>query len=163
MNPSNWPEITRHLLQKSGTFNKHLSPLVDQHLVILSTDQNLTTWTSVLKCRKCKFYLNGDLANHSCFKKKSARSPCPLCNTNHASGPSEKCEAVLKRALAISCKNSCSKCEKLAVIKNCENHTLKGEINLMVAKCFATLTNAFNQDTNDTIEELIVASKQNIL
>ena len=163
---SNWLEIVRHLVHKSGTFAKHLSPLVDQYLVILSTDQKVFSWTSVLKCRKCKFYLNGDddLTSHACFK--SARGACALCNTRHTgSGPSDKCVSLLTGALALHCKNS-SKCDdKKAVIKNNNNnhHTLKKETLLKVANCFATITNAFNEDANDSIEELIVASKQQIL
>ena len=166
LNSTNWPDIARHVIQNSGTFSKHLSPMIDQHLVILSTEQNgqnLNTWTSVLKCRKCKFYLDGNLENHACFTK-SARSACALCNKRHAGGPSEECGRALTRALAISCRKSCLKCDSKAVNpKNCENHTFKSETLQTIAKCFATLTNAFNEDTNDTIEELIVASKQKIL
>jgi len=178
LNSTNWPEIARHILQNSGTFGKHLSPMIDQHLVILSTEENgqiLNTLIPVLKCRKCKFYLAGNLENHACFaaKNASARSACALCNKRHAGdGPSEECGRALTRALALSCRKSCLKCEiqnskavknKKSQKKNCENHTFKSETLHTVAKCFATLTNAFNEDTNDTIEELIVASKQKIL
>ena len=178
LNGSNWPEIVRHLVQKSGTFAKHLSSLVDQYLVILQTDQKTLSLTSVLKCRKCKFYLNvstiiskvsyllilisylftlqiSKVENHACLK--SARgTTCALCNTKHAGGPSEKCVRALTGALALHCKKSTS--DNKAVIPN-----LKKEIVLKVANCFATITNAFNEDANDSIEELIVASKQQIL
>ena len=40
---------------------------------------------------------------------------------------------------------------------------MKKETLLKVANCFATITNAFNEDANDSIEELIVASKQQII
>merc|ERR1719189_3516458 len=66
-----WSQVAAHVIQDSGSFSKHLSKSLDQCLVIYSTTTNnsnadsskqeqtnsKTSLTSVLRCRKCKFYL----------------------------------------------------------------------------------------------------------
>ena len=65
-----WSQVAAHVIQDSSSFSKHLSKSLDQCLVIYSTTNNSnadsskqeqtnskTSLTSVLRCRKCKFYL----------------------------------------------------------------------------------------------------------
>merc|ERR1712051_559618 len=67
-----WSQAAAHVIQDSGSFSKHLSKSLDQCLVIYSTTttnnsnsadsskqeqtNSKPSLTSVLRCRKCKFY-----------------------------------------------------------------------------------------------------------
>ena len=183
-----WPEIIQHIVQHSGTFSKHLSKMLDQSLVILNTDQGVTSVTNVLKCRKCKFYLpNFDLNQvlqhvKKCSEvSKLARSSideCPLCGSRTHSAPSDKCVSTLKECLALDCnaesrgfdtrhgkKHNCLECNMAVNLSDnmkfpfCNVHISSHEKFVKLMKCFSNITEAFHQ-SHDSIEEFIVASKQ---
>ena len=187
-----WSQVAAHVIQDSGSFSKHLSKSLDQCLVIYSTTTNKsnadsskqeqtnskTSLTSVLRCRKCKFYLptNSDrqLENvlshvHECvqtsadaagpLEEKRAGHSCAVCGG--PSGHLEKdCLNYLKTSLALYC-NPCMVCKNMAVnLKQCEKHT-KISRDQKLGKCLSIITNAFDRENHqDSIEELIVASKQ---
>lgn len=201
-----WPQIIQHIVQHSGTFAKHLSKMLDQSLVMLTTDQEITSVTNVLKCRKCKFYLpNSDLnqvwkhikecseisklargsaPSTSMPGNNSENAACVLCNSHTHSVPSESnCIKVLKSSLALNCnkitttnQSKCLECSNMAVTKQtttpqqlddnnkiyfpfCNLHFSSHEKFVKLMKCFSTITHAFHQ-SDDSIEEIIVASKQ---
>ena len=152
--------------------------MLDQCLVIYETDKKNISLTSVLRCRKCKFYLNlesvsshSKACNHggSQPKARGAQEECTVCGTrghNLTTHAGEPCLSALQTTLALRCRrnnnnnNSCLVCSK-AVKGNffCENHTLSSSPKfLKIGQCFAAIINAFTED--DSIEELIVASKQ---
>ena len=183
--------------------------MLDQSLVMLHTDQEITSMANVLKCRKCKFYLpNSDLNQvwkhiKECSEiSKLARggggvpgvvpgnnnnenTACALCNSRTHSVPSESdCVNVLKSSLALNCKKNtnnnqseCLECSNMAVktkqtttttktqLDNkvyfpfCNLHFSSHEKFVKLMKCFSTITHAFHQ-SDDSIEEIIVASKQ---
>jgi hypothetical protein len=190
-----WSQAAAHVIQDSGSFSKHLSKSLDQCLVIYSTTTNdnkesskqeqtnsKTSLTSVLRCRKCKFYLptNSErqlenVLSHvlECaqtsagaavgpLEEKRAGHSCAVCG-----GPSghleNDCLNYLKTSLALYC-NPCMVCKKnMAVnLKQCEKHT-KISRDQKLGKCLSIITNAFDRENHQdsTIEELIVASKQN--
>ena len=192
-----WSQAARHIIQESGSFSKHLSKSLDQCLVIYSTtsqhqvkqpnltnttisttiDQaHTTSLTSVLRCRKCKFYLptNSDrqLENvlshvHECTESstdddKSRNLSCAVCgNKSGAAHSAQQCLSILKKSLALHC-DPCLVCGKKAVnLRQCEKHTNISRDQQNLGKCLAVITNAFDRDNQDSIEELIVASKQN--
>ena len=184
-----WHQMITHTFQQSGSFAKHLSKMLDQSLVMLHTDQNVTSVATVLRCRKCKFYLpHHDLEqvlNHvkACNEaSKQARAgssegACALCGSRTHSAPSDQlCVKALKASLALSCNSlaanqkSCMECKNMAVnypldhhsndkFPLCKQHLSSKEKFVKLMKCFATITDAFHQ-SDDSIEELIVASKQ---
>ena len=173
MNRKTWPDIVAHIAQDSGTFAKHLSKMLDQCLVVYETDAKVVSLTSVLRCRKCKFYLPTRLesvvshAKACASPKASTQKECTVCNACHSTSSTHACSSALRTTLALHCRSlgskSCLACSK-AVIKNsmlfCENHTPSQEKFLKIGHCFATIVNAFTEHSNDSIEELIVASKQ---
>ena len=169
---NSWPEVALHLLQESGTFAKHLSKSLDQSLVIFTTDAKITSLISVVRCRKCKFYLPtssetqfANVLSHveACAEKSADATADQACLTcgNHVTQQHtrESCLRTLKEKLAIFC-NPCLVCKqnttKMAVKNDCVLHTRqKGG---KFEKCLAVISQTF-QD-GETIEEMIVASKQ---
>lgn len=157
-----WLEVARHSISENGSFAKHLTKSLDQALVIFSTEAQATSLTSVLKCRKCKFYLPShsdkqieQVLKHvqACGQKAEpdahalATSECALCAGRHAGHPAagSVCAETLKSSLALQCRpKAVTKCDNLAKL----------------GKCLAVISHTFAQDNGDSIEELIVASKQ---
>ena len=175
-----WSQAAAHIMQESGSYSKHLSRSLDQSLVIYTTtttqneakSTSKTSLTSVLRCRKCKFYLptnsDGQLENVLSHVKEctgmsavATSADCSVCGSTSAGPHSTKeCLNVLKTSLALFC-NPCLVCKKMAVnLKQCEKHT-KPSRDQKLGKCLAIITNAFDRENQDSIEELIVASKQN--
>ena len=187
-----WHQMITHTFQQSGTFAKHLSKMLDQSLVMLHTDQNVTSVATVLKCRKCKFYLphhdldqvlkHAKACNEASKQGRAGPSEgaCALCGSRTHSAPSDQfCASVLEASLALSCnpplaaanQKSCLECKNMAVnypplddhsndkFPFCKQHLSSKEKFVKLMKCFATITDAFHQ-SDDSIEELIVASKQ---
>ena len=146
-----WSQVAAHVIQDSGSFSKHLSKNLDQCLVIYSTTttttnnskadsskqeqtDSKTSLTSVLRCRKCKFYLptNSDrqLENvlshvHECVQtsadasagpleeKQRAGHSCAVCG-GPSGHPEKDCLNFLKTSLALYC-NPCTVCKNMAV------------------------------------------------
>lgn len=159
-----------HLVQQSGTLAKHLSKSLDQNLVIYSTaDSSKVSLTSVLRCRKCKFYLptHSDkqlqkVLEHvqSCQHPPNSSNCCAVCGA--AGNSKHDCGQTLKESLVLHCH------QDWAVNNNNQNKAVnnlrKNVVNIgKLAKCLNIISHAFLQESNDcSIEELIVASKQKI-
>lgn len=160
---------------------KHLSKVYDQLQVAVSLKNNNNIGlTSVLRCRKCKFYLppfssSGlELVQHAqeCFKAKFQRGGskvCLVCNGKHHQQQmgSSKCVENLLSSLAVNCCRSklCLKCCRQtngpAVCQKClanlqdDNGTLE-----RTADAYSLIFDTFAQA--DMIEEQIVAAKRQL-
>lgn len=174
--PRNWPDIVSHIVQHCGALGKHLTQNLDQHLVALQTDQGATSLASVLRCRKCKFYLaSSGVAKHAdqCWSKMTADVGCCVYCGLVNRPADHACLRTLKSSLVLGCNktnpDSCLVCKKMAVkTKNyfplCANHASSSEKFSKLTDCFAAILDAFSGENSDvdSIEELIVASKQKV-
>ena len=115
----NWPKIAQHITRiqsdNSGVFGKHLSKMLDQHLVLFQAKDGALSFTSVLKCRKCKFYIEHHsdlegLAAHyeACFKTKpinSSAQRCDICASAQSADDLHSCLDHLSKSLLLQCKS----------------------------------------------------------
>lgn len=147
----NWNQIAGHL-ENSGSFSKHLCKSLDQILVIYTKENGFQSCASVLRCRKCKFYLptNSDRQIESALK-----------HVEECGNPETECEFCGKaRALHKNGRAACAQKVSALLALKCNNDNkavTKSERILMMEKCLNILM-TFPQE--ESIEELIVASKQ---
>jgi hypothetical protein len=175
----NWPQIVSHFASNcpDAKMGKHLSQMLDQHLVLFETkepeEKNCGTTTnicSVLRCRKCKFYLPQNVVfahAQKCWPTRLADAAhaggkaCALCGAHSHRAPGEKaCAQTLMTSRAVRCNNNNNnknnKNEQLSKQQQAVNQKNLDKLKLVYANVFNTFYNGEN------IEELIVASKQRL-